>query len=589
MRLPELKSKIFHTPINMKRLLIVSFFVTSMTALIIVSSFNYFFSIKTFSALTSENFDSIINEATQIADERLKAMENNSSNLNVSTELFDIFSDNEGVHNNVLTADRLVSSIFQRHTLEGQGISSVFFNTSYYNFGSVNQSITPPESIVKVAKNTYGAFSWLPTYKETKSTNCIFAGVRQMNLTYEYDGIYEPLNNNYEKPVFIAYYNYSFFNNLFEHSLPIDGCIYMVVDNDNNIVYGSNPSMLGKSIQFSWFNTFKKTGALSRFVEIDGKKYFAFVKRSEATKWYIISLAPYNEAVMSMRRHVLFNFGFVAILVIILAVITGYLFSNQITAPLTNMIEAIKKSSKGNFTAHLSSSRIQEVNQLITTYNSMNEKVDKLINENYAGQLREKDALLASLTSQLNPHFLYNTFNIINWIAIENNQDQISDMIVSLSQMLQYTARTEIRIVKFSDDLNWVQNYIKIMKIRYNNKFEVIYDIDEKLLDVKIPKLLIQPLIENIFVHAFKDLKGDGLIKIRAYTDDGTCAFEIIDNGCGMDQNTVQQILSGQISRLGLVNVISRLKIVYGQEYKIEIKSQPGIGTRIVINLPLNY
>lgn len=560
-----------------------------MAALIIVSAFDYVYSLKTVSVLVSENFSTIINKATQIADERLEVMENSSSNMNVNAELFGIFSNDEDVHNNVLSADRLVSSIIQRYSQDSPGISSVFLHTSYYNFGSVSDSIAPPESIVAVAENTHGEFSWLPTYKTTKSDDCIFAGVRQMNLIYEYNGIYQPLNNAYEKPIFIAYYNYSFFDDLFKHSLPIDGCSYMVVDDNNNIIYDSDPSMMSKSIQSGWFTSLKKSGISSHLVKINGKKYFAFIKRSEATQWYILSLAPYNEALMAIRQRILLSSGLVAIFVILLAVTTGLLFSNQITAPITNLIAAIKKSSKGNFSVQLSSSKIQEVNQLISTYNSMNTMVDKLINDKYASQIREKDALLASLTSQLNPHFLYNTFNIINWIAIENNQDEISDMIVSLSQILQYSARTEIKIVKFSDDLNWVMNYIKIMKIRYNNKFSVIYDIDKELLDVKVPKLMIQPFIENIFVHAFKDLKSDGLIRISAHTAGDTCVFEIIDNGCGMDQNTVQQILSGKTSRLGLVNVISRLKIIYGPERRIRIKSQPGIGTSVIIDLPLNY
>lgn len=138
----------------------------------------------------------------------------------------------------------------------------------------------------------------------------------------------------------------------------------MVVDNDNQIIYDSDTSMLGKSIQSNWFTSLKKTGTLSHLVKINGKKYFTFIKRSEITQWYILSLAPYNEALQTMRGQILLNFGMVALLVILLAVITGYLFSNQITAPITNLISAIKKSSKGNFTAHLSSSKIQKSTSL---------------------------------------------------------------------------------------------------------------------------------------------------------------------------------------------------------------------------------
>lgn len=589
MKLPEPKQRILHIPIKLKTLLILSFCVTSMTILMIVFYFDYFYSVKTVSVLTSENFSSIIDKTTQIADERLEVVENNSSNMNVNTELFEIFSHQQEAHNNVLSVDRLVSSILQRYSQESQGTSSVFLNTSYYNFGNVNGGIVPPESILHTARIKDGAFSWLPIYRKTKSTDCIFAGVRQMNLTYQYNGIYQPLDSKYEKPVFVAYYGYNFFDNLFEHSLPTSGCIYMVVNTDHTIIYDSDSSMMGKSIQYRWFDAFKKSNALSHIVQIGGKKYFAFINRSETTDWYVLSLAPYNEALHEMRQQILLNFGLVAILAILLAIVTGYLFSNQITAPITNLIAAIRKSSKGNFTARLNSSKIQEVNQLISTYNSMNMKIDKLIKENYESQIREKDALLASLTSQLNPHFLYNTFNIINWIAIENNQDEISEMIVSLSQILQYSARTENRLVKFSDDLDWVKNYIKIMKIRYNNRFEVVYNIDDKLLDVKVPKLFIQPFIENIFVHAFKDLKSGGRIEIKAHAAEDTGVFEISDNGCGMDQSRVQQIISGKIGRLGLVNVISRIKIIYGPEYRFNIESQPGMGTRVVISLPLNY
>lgn len=595
----------FFVNINFKKRVILSIFATSMTILIIVSIFNFYYSVKTISHLTKNNFYSIVNKTTQIADERLNTIQKSSLNMNLDTDLYNIFSGNDRESDNILSKDRTITRIIQRYIQEKQGISSVLLSTSYYIFGSILTNI-PREnqlsesSIERLARNDQGVFSWIPNYsykdsykttirnKKTTGTECIFSGARQMNLTYEFNSIYKPLDSKYEKPIFIANYDYNFFDDLLNNSLPVEKCIYMVINDNNEVIYHSDPMMIGKSLKYSWLNTIKKNGSLNNVVKLENIDYFVFAKKSDVTNWYTISLAPYNQAILQMKHGIFLDFCFVAVFVILIAIGTGYVFANQITTPITDLIKAIQKSSKGDFTVQLSSSKTTEVNQLINAYNNMNKKIDQLIDQISESRIRENNAAFAALMNQLNPHFLYNTLNIINWMAIENNEDEISDMIVSLSQILQYSSHTENKVVKFSEDLDWIKKYIKIMKIRYNT-FEVIYDIDDRLFDIIVPKLFTQPFIENIFVHAFKNLKSDGLIHIKGNIFENFCVFKIIDNGCGMSQRILQQIAEENTNKLGIVNVVNRIQILYGQEYKIKIDSQIEKGTEITINLPLNY
>ena len=201
---------------------------------------------------------------------------------------------------------------------------------------------------------------------------------------------------------------------------------------------------------------------------------------SQVTGWTSIVLIPPKELMRFSVPLVKSYTLKLALIFIIISMSLAYIISGTITKPLKKLLIAIKKTGEGNFDTKIQEDSGGEIGYLICKFNNMNEKIGLLIKENYLTKIREKETEIMALNIQLNPHFLYNSLNIINWLAIENKQKEISKLIVSLSSMLQYTAHNNCEMENFEDDLKWLKNYIYLMSYRFEGKFTVNYDIDSR-------------------------------------------------------------------------------------------------------------
>lgn len=229
-----------------------------------------------------------------------------------------------------------------------------------------------------------------------------------------------------------------------------------------------------------------------------------------------------------------------------------------------------------------------EFSHLLYRFNTMNEQIKQLIDENYVVKLREKETEIMALNIQLNPHFLYNTLNIINWMAVHGEQQQVSKMLVSLSRMLHYTTDNRHDTTTFQDDLNWLHDYIVIMQNRFDRRFTVDFDIAPELMGASVPKLFIQPIVENAIMHGFHDMEAGGLITVYGRRHDANIRVCIEDNGCEIALEQLQTLLLESSTNIGLQNVDKRIKLLYGSCYGIEIESEYGIGTRVTLTIPFH-
>jgi two-component system sensor histidine kinase YesM len=174
----------------------------------------------------------------------------------------------------------------------------------------------------------------------------------------------------------------------------------------------------------------------------------------------------------------------------------------------------------------------------------------------------------------------------MNWTAIENNQTELSKMLVCLSNMLHYTSRKDWGAVHLTDELEWIRNYFFIMAARFEGKFTVSYEIEPVLYEEKVPRLLFQPFVENAILHGFSGMEEGGEITIRGWIDGDSRYFEISDNGRGISKEGIDTILYKESASVGIKNTISRIRMAYGDAYGIRIDSTRGKGTSIVIHLP---
>ena len=195
---------------------------------------------------------------------------------------------------------------------------------------------------------------------------------------------------------------------------------------------------------------------------------------------------------------------------------------------------------------------------------------------------------------QINPHFLYNTLDSIKWVAILQKANNAAEMITYLVRLLRISLNKGREYVSIREEIEHVKCYVEIQKFRYNDKFDIEVEIDESLMQYRIPKLILQPIIENSIFHGFKQMRQGGKINIKGWSQEKDILFSIIDNGCGVEVNSVDRLLDSnlqtnkgeRLSGIGLNNVNERIKLIYGEKYGLKIENVDTGGTKVDVLLP---
>lgn len=242
-----------------------------------------------------------------------------------------------------------------------------------------------------------------------------------------------------------------------------------------------------------------------------------------------------------------------------------------------------------------------EIDEIITAYNLMVKRVKKLIDEKADLRVKEEElkklnayAELKAFENQINPHFLYNTLEMVNMYLINNQDYEQSEIIVALTKMLRYSVDNTAKYVTLSAEIENLKNYILIQNIRFKEEFRCFWEIDEGLNEKKIPKFILQPIVENSFKHGFSDSPCDMFIKISAFENEEKLIIEIADNGMGMNKEKLKQVTEKLNAaaeggaRVGMKNIYKRIKILTEGQGRLEIESEFLKGTTVRIILPLS-
>ncbi|WP_219835270.1 sensor histidine kinase [Paenibacillus sp. R14(2021)] len=270
-------------------------------------------------------------------------------------------------------------------------------------------------------------------------------------------------------------------------------------------------------------------------------------------------------------------------------VLIVFLISRKLTKSLTRLVKQISTISKYEFDRHVKVDGSYETRQLGIAFNAMidelNEYVDKLVET----QKQQRNAELEALQQQINPHFLYNTLASVKFMVQQGSKDKAAETINALISLLQNAIGNVSEMITIQQELDNLKNYVLINQVRYGERIRVSYFIAPNCLEYRIPKLMIQPFIENAFFHAFNE-KAEGYIHIMVTQESSALVCEVVDNGDGMN-------LSGEIpkkiskhklfSGIGVRNVNERIKLLFGEGYGVTITSEIGKGTRVRIRIPL--
>ncbi len=321
----------------------------------------------------------------------------------------------------------------------------------------------------------------------------------------------------------------------------------------------------------------------------------------EMTGWKIVSYVRldvlYKDA-RTLRNNIIM---LCIAAVIVLSAVTLVIAVN-IVKPINKLVNGMKKVQEGEGNVQIEVDREDELGFLQKTFNEMSGEIHHLVNWVYREQLTRKEAELKALQSQINPHFLFNTLEAINWMAQLNNVPEISETVSDLSDLMEASIGRDDRLITLEEEFQYADKYISLQKRRFGDKIELIKNVQPDVLGIEIPRLLIQPLIENAVYHGIERNRGRGTITLNAYRDKKGClCVEVIDNGAGMEPEELEELnarltldnnayfrgLGGNRRKsIGIENVNRRIKLFYGEQYGLKMESMVGEFTKVTIRIP---
>lgn len=351
----------------------------------------------------------------------------------------------------------------------------------------------------------------------------------------------------------------------------------MVLDQSQNIVYRD------ENIQDNDLADLRES---DKILEQISKEYVAVNSTSQNTGWKFYLYKTKKSVEKSVYQMLLAEIPLIAGCVLIIFIL-GMAFSRLFTRKIEMLTENMDQVNHGSREVTVTSDAEDEVGVLIRSFRRMMGEIDRLISEVYENKIALKEFELKALTAQINPHFLYNSLSIINWMAIKSGQKEISKVTLDLSTFYRTALSKGEDMVTVENCIRNIEAYLSIQLVMHDNDFTVEWKIDPQVKAEKVPKLILQPVVENALEHGL-DVKeeGDKILQLSFLDAGDAVLLRVEDNGMGMEQSVAESLVTYQAEGYGLKNVNDRICLLYGEEYKIRITSSVGKGTVVEIRIP---
>jgi two-component system sensor histidine kinase YesM len=322
-----------------------------------------------------------------------------------------------------------------------------------------------------------------------------------------------------------------------------------------------------------------------------GRKYLINYQRLNKNGWKVAEIIPY-ESLLGEIRELRAKITVLLCLFIAVFVMIAAFIAVSITRPIKQLSGSIRRVEDGDLTVRVAVTGWDEVGRLMASFNKMVGKIGDLIDQLYQEQRRERELELEALQAQIKPHFLFNTLNSIRWVAVMNQAESVADMIGALSNLLKMSINSA-KFISFEAELESLKSYIFIQQVRYNSRFETVFDFEPAVLKLPTIKLILQPVVENAILHGLAKT-AEGRIDVSGRIDGESVLVTVADNGRGMSaarlaevNRTLDAPAETQGRGIGLINVYQRLRLNFGDRAGLTIVSAPDRGTVVTLKLPL--
>ena len=559
-----------------------------LSAVVIVTGVSMKFTNTSIFENSSEYTHTIIQQMNQNIDSYIDYMENIayliSSNEDVQDYLFDEKIDNEGRYRILNQFQTILDS---RSDIRNVGIISKN-GRMLINDGSksVNQDLD---------LNTQ---EWYATALEkpngpiltSSHVQHIISGERPWVITLS-RGIRDRSGSGEKEGVFFIDLNYSAISGLCDQSTVGTKGYAFILDAKGNIVYHPQQQQLYNELQTENISLIMDTDEDTVLTGTgnDGKLYS--ISRSEKTGWTVVDCTNVKE-LLSKSRQAQSVYVLTAIILVIVALLFSRFMARSITLPIQKLRDSMKKVQEGDFSvSDVVVDSKNEIGSLTKSFDVMTHRIHELMEQNVHEQEEKRKSELKALQSQINPHFLYNTLDSIIWMAEGKKNEEVVLMTASLARLLRQSISNEDEVVPIANEVEYARGYLTIQKMRYKDKLEFQIEVDSSILYIPLIKLVLQPIIENAIYHGLKYKESKGLLIVKGFMKDGNAVLQVIDDGVGMDEETLAHIydkhkVNYHSNGVGVYNVQKRLKLYYGEDYGITYTSELGKGTTATITIP---
>jgi two-component system sensor histidine kinase YesM len=468
-------------------------------------------------------------------------------------------------------------------------------------------SITKENYNITVRTGTAEQVQEMPWYKQTvdDSLNRVFQSFASSPIETGYPGqaaensfmayhrVLRTIVSRKPEAVLSFYFNSSAKDAIMKDIPFNDGQHVMFLSPDKEPFYSDDPSFLKEAEGLGLIDELPGSSGGRVTWTVNDRKYLVVYDVGEKAGWKLVKPIPYsqlNETATKTR-----NWGFfIGFLFLLLSVILVTLTSNAITRPLKKLAHQMGRFSSGDFDAEADVKGRDELAYLSRHFNQMVKRTNELINERYKMKLVEKNAILKALEAEINPHFLYNALQAISTKALKNDRFDIADMVDALAMTLRYCISGK-DIVFAKEELKHIERYMALQKARFGDRLQVKYDWEQSLMELEIPKLSLQTLVENAIKHGLEKVSSTVTISVKARLTPSHVVISVQDDGPGFEVGKLEEVVrtfqsewedrDHENESIGLVNLNTRLKLLYGEEAELAIRTGEK-GTEMEMRLP---
>lgn len=477
-------------------------------------------------------------------------------------------------------------------------IVSTNFSDCYYNQSGLPNIIRPEDiAVLDELITTKRNATWFPSmrygdlirisdrYSKYYADGEVISLGMRMDLSYVYNGIWHRNAGVDDQPVMLISLYTSMFNQWLNSEHFLSDTSYRIYTRDFQPVYASD-GLTWEDTDAALLPVPQGKEVVSMFLDGGIQSTFVCSRALAETNWIITSYTPVENAFLYFGSSISLVSLVVILVSVIMVMVVVRVTMRSISDPLTLLCEGLDQTAGGNYSHRIVNLNFVHYQSAFHAYNSMNEHIDKLVVENYETKLSEKELEIQLLNLQFNPHFLYNMLNTISLMALEKEQDDVSDMLCKLAYMMRYSVKTSSPMVQLNEDMCYIEAYIAAMQLRTKSNFRYNLQIDPALMHCLVPKFMLQPFVENAILHGFSPTQQGYELLITGKVVEDDLIFTVEDNGKGMDSHVVETLWRKDSTGIGIANTHKRIHLYYGTQYGVSIITEPMVGTKVTIRIP---